>query len=762
MRNLKNKSNQLIFIGNSLSLQKPLQWISYTLHLIWVFFPGILIVTAAAWFFQNTSQGIDIIISLFQSPQNSRMLLPTLLFWALVTWYSSRLISYHNFRQYYLHETGLIHFPRLLGFHCLTVFIVAQFGVGHPSLPIIPPILLWLSFTLLYFLWHWLINNTLLKKRDDHLIRTIYLIASFTAFSSSSWLTFSNHTIHWILLLPLLQVSLLTLIILRKNGAMGVFRWMGTSADNKQNQQMVKLMGFVLDEWLPAEKETEKKEMAFQESYFFIGFSLLCLFALVCYCFLLSSIELSRQISPLPILLLGFGLLLGAGNILSMLSFKLKINFHFIVIAAIIMAGFFKETHWVKLMDQKHQPAYTERPALRPYFNKWMAARRTALSESDSLFPVYLVMADGGASRSAYWTASVLSGIDSIMKGSLYRHMFSISGSSGGSLGNLAFVAAQQLPDSQRISQLQTYLSGDFLSYPLVSLLGRDILLPLIPGNGWSDRAGALEQSLQNSKKAPLIDSFMESGFSALNPNNLSDASLPVIFVNCTLMQDGTPAALSNIRLDKKTFGQRIDVLRELKPTEDISIASSIVLGARFPIFSPAGRIRNNYFVDAGYLDNSGAGITHEMLMDLHALITDSLRKNPLHPYAKIRFHILHITNEPSKSPLPQKIHPLLNDLAAPIMTLSGAHARQTDYHNLRLKKYLQQINGDTSNYRVINLYENGREEPLPMNWTLSPAAIEKINKRLFKTVETITPLLPRPSKVSVWDRRGSESRKAG
>jgi hypothetical protein len=688
---------------------------------------------AAAWLFQHTTQGIDIIVSLFQSPQSSRMLLPVLLFWALVTWYSSRLISYHNFRKYYLPEWGLTHFPRLLGFHCFTVLIIALCRDDHQHILSLPPALLWLSFTLLYFLWHWLINKTLLKKRDDYLIRTVHRIASFVALSSSGWLAFSNHTIHWILLLPLLQLSLLTVIILRKKVVLTGFRWPVEATDNKQNQGLVKLMSIVLGEWLPSGKEDEKKEMAFQESYFFIGFFSLCLIALGFYCLLISSIELSRQITPMPILLLGFGLLLGAGNLLSMLSFKLKINFHFVVISVIILTGFFRETHWVKLMNHKDQAGHTERPALRPYFNKWMESRKDDLSRTDSLFPVYLVMADGGASRSAYWTASVLSKMDSLMEGSLYRHMFSLSGSSGGSLGNLAFVAAQLLPPAQRISKLQTYLSADFLSYPLVSLLGRDIILPLIPGDGWSDRAGALEQSLQNNKKSPQIDNFMESGFSALNPANVSNALMPIIFINCTRMQDGTPAALSNIRLDKKTFGQRIDILRELKPTEDISIASSIVLGARFPIFSPAGRIRNNYFVDAGYLDNSGAGITHEMLMDLHALITDSLRKNPTHPFRKIRFQVLHITNEPSKSPLPQKIHPLLNDLAAPVMTLSGTHALQTDYHNLRLKKYLQQINGDTSTYRVINLYENGWEESLPMNWTLSPAATEKINARLLE-----------------------------
>jgi hypothetical protein len=199
-------------------------------------------------------------------------------------------------------------------------------------------------------------------------------------------------------------------------------------------------------------------------------------------------------------------------------------------------------------------------------------------------------------------------------------------------------------------------------------------------------------------------------------------------------MQDGRPAAISNIQLEEKTFGHRMDVLRELGTGKDLPIAAAIVLGARFPYFSPAGRIHNNYYVDAGYMDNSGAGITHEMLMDLHALISDSIRKNPEHLYSKIRFHVLHITNDPvSKWTMPA-IHPMLNDLAAPLLTLTNAHARQTDFNNLRLKKYLQEINGDEESYKVINLYENGLADELPMNWKLSPKALEKINKRLSTT----------------------------
>ncbi|MEY2835492.1 MAG: hypothetical protein RLZZ557_1154, partial [Bacteroidota bacterium] len=81
---------------------------------------------------------------------------------------------------------------------------------------------------------------------------------------------------------------------------------------------------------------------------------------------------------------------------------------------------------------------------------------------------------------------------------------------------------------------------------------------------------------------------------------------------------------------------------------------------------------------------------------------------------------------------------PLLNDLAAPLLTLTNAHARQTDFNNLRLKKYLQEINGNEEAYRVINLYENGLADELPMNWKLSPNALERINKRLTRTKKNL------------------------
>src|SRR5690606_139802 len=92
---------------------------------------------------------------------------------------------------------------------------------------------------------------------------------------------------------------------------------------------------------------------------------------------------------------------------------------------------------------------------------------------------------------------------------------------------------------------------------------------------------------------------------------------LPILCINTTRMQDGVPGIVSNILIDSVTFGKRVDVLGLLKPGEDMRLSTAVVLGARFPYVSPAGRIENNYFVDGGYFDNSGAGAVHEMLQQL-------------------------------------------------------------------------------------------------------------------------------------------------
>jgi hypothetical protein len=201
-------------------------------------------------------------------------------------------------------------------------------------------------------------------------------------------------------------------------------------------------------------------------------------------------------------------------------------------------------------------------------------------------------------------------------------------------------------------------------------------------------------------------------------------------------MQDGAPAVISNVKLNYGTSSSRVDVLDVIGANKEISIASSIVLGARFPYFSPAGRIKDQYFVDGGYFDNSGAGVVHEMILDLNKMISDTLLKNTNHNFAKIRFHVIHISNQIEVEKNFTKVHPMINDLGAPIKTILGSYSSQTDINNLRLSKNLLDIYQSDEYYTVLNLYKKNQEEFYPMNWSISSHSLEKIKERLNKNEE--------------------------
>jgi hypothetical protein len=223
----------------------------------------------------------------------------------------------------------------------------------------------------------------------------------------------------------------------------------------------------------------------------------------------------------------------------------------------------------------------------------------------------------------------------------------------------------------------------------------------------------------------------MQENFTTTFPSISKQDFKPIICINATRMQDASPAVVSNIKLDTSIFGNRIDILDNLEKGKDISIATSVVLGARFPYFSPAGRLGNDYFVDGGYFDNSGAGVVHEMILDLQNIINDSIAVNPNHPYKQIRFHIVHITNKTEQKIERRKIHPLVNDLAAPIKTILGSYSSQTDFNNLRLQKYLLEIYKNEDTYHTINLYKEEEEDRYPMNWSISKQSLHSINQRL-------------------------------
>ena len=715
-------------------LKKGLQQLAILLQLLWAFLPGIIFILFAYVFFTSFVQGKDIILTGLKSRQTGLFFIIGLLFWVLITWYTSRLIAYNHDRLFQVATKGLYHTPRILGFACFTVIIIALTVLKPSAINNLKEWMIVGTSAIGYAVLHPLFEK--IKNRSNRktliLSRNVIWLLFVTIIGTMVWL---NTSLAYICLLPVLQAGFLFLIITRKK-----ISETGTRHHHISQHHVIRtrLSYHDLVVWIFTDKEGNrdplKKELMIRtEKNIFLWFNMFSFIAMLIYFAGVFSISFSRYITALPIILLSFGILLGAGNIITLVSLKHKINFHFLLLLAIVMAGFFNEPHRVNLMSIDQSNQYHDRPSLRAHFNKWIEKRKIQLEDSSlKKFPVYFVLADGGGSRSAYWTASVLGKIQEESSDDFSKQVFCLSGASGGSLGNISFYAtlSNKSGKNSRIT-VQDYLSNDFLSFPLIRLLGPDIILPLIPFQLLQDRAAALEKSFQTITNENEITKLMNQPFSALQLEKDSSYALPLFFINCTRMQDGAPAVVSNIKIEKNVFGKRIDVLKSLDTKQDLSVAAAVALGARFPYFSPAGRIGNEYFVDGGYFDNSGAGVVHEMILDLQSMIMDSIKINPQHPYQKIRFNVLHITNETETEKKIEKTHPLVNDLAAPVKTILGSYARQTDINNLRLNKYLLEVyKGDTT-YRSINLYKIGEEDDYPMNWSVSDQSLARMNKRL-------------------------------
>jgi hypothetical protein len=487
----------------------------------------------------------------------------------------------------------------------------------------------------------------------------------------------------------------------------------------------------------------ENFDLEFEKPIFII-YHILAIVAFFCYLMSINYLPFARELSSFPLVLLGFGILLGFINFLGLASHRKNINFNFLLICVIIIAGFIFDTHAVRTKNSKQpdQQAYTGRPVFRKYLEDWIRWHQASI-DSSKQYPVFFTLADGGASRSGYWAALVLGRLHEQTRYNRNNnqsffadHLFCLSGASGGSVGNASFLAAlciqQQHPELKTDSMSAKYLGNDFLSYTLARLLGPDIIKPVFGWiKGWGDRAAALEIAMEHpADKDSYMGQVMREDFGQFIPNDQN--RLPLICINTTRVNDGGPGVVSTVRIDKAIFGQRLDVLGMVPTGKVIRTSTAMVMGARFPYMSPGGKLGQSYFVDGGYFDNSGAGVVHEMLLELNRIAedsTDALCKT----VKKFQFYVLHLSNTPYVIPdSTHRIHPTLNDLATPLLTLAGSYNSQTSVNDARLINYLKQLNKERNSYLAINLYRKDTTESIPMNWVIS----ERVRNIMFDRVK--------------------------
>ncbi|MCC7461789.1 MAG: hypothetical protein IT480_04915 [Gammaproteobacteria bacterium] len=273
--------------------------------------------------------------------------------------------------------------------------------------------------------------------------------------------------------------------------------------------------------------------------------------------------------------------------------------------------------------------------------------------------PVFVVAAEGGGIRAAYWSASVLTALEdasATTPARFSRHLFAISGVSGGSLGGATFAAlvADAARDGRtpRLPDVEGVLGADFLSPTLGAAIFPDLLQRYLPVPLFDDRAVALEQSWERAWRTarPRSPGRFAAPFAELWARD--PYRVPLLFLNATVVETGQRAIVAPLGVapdasGRATFADALDAGAMLGGA--LPLSSAVHLSARFTYLSPAGLVDTGRpgvarwlrLVDGGYFDNSGA-VTAAEIVDavLHAHAA-------LGATRPIQIIVLHLPNEP-------------------------------------------------------------------------------------------------------------------
>lgn len=720
---------------------------------IWVFFPGILFLVLTLVCFWNLAQGKDLMV-LATEHRGFFLLFQSLLgFLVLVSWYAARTVAYAKQQSAYtapdyLQQGYYKHMPRFIGFSLFTIIMLAfaqtplfDSKIGDDSKVFY--ILLALSIP-----YYFGVNNVIDRNFKVIRVNWLFVITMLAIVTGSVLLTRKLDRYSWliIVMMMVLQLCFMVLVVTRRELLRQKKKAKSMEAvPSSKVQRLAKRLG------IPRE-----------EIRFHVIFLLISMVMLAVYLACTVNVAFAVFLGSFPFVLLAFSVFMGFGFIITFMSVRKGINIHLIVLIIVFLFGQWTERHYTGLIENPPKKvSFANKAGVRDYFIQWVKDRDTLIRKSQE-FPVYFVLSDGGASRSGYWVASVLGKLEDTSNHDFSKHLFCLSGASGGSVGNAAFYTLlknaadrpdKSLPNNQPFYEAgKEYLRSDFLTYTLSRMLGHDFFVAMFPFDTKGDRAKALTDALEQAPNdSVLLKNQLQVPMSELAIyKDKVTTKLPILCVNTTRMQDGAPSVISTIQIDPLTFNNRVDVLARINNGRDMKLSTACVLGASFPYVSPAGRIDGVkflskgptefpfYFVDGGYVDNSGAGVVHEMIIKLNSL-RDSICKSQTDTILrsnckKISFYVMHISNGPEGDVLLKKVNPFVNDLAAPIKTLMGAYGVQTSINDSRLKYYLQNMYGNGLHYKPINLYRPKEPLKYSMNWVISKRTLDSMDQRLYSS----------------------------
>jgi hypothetical protein len=426
----------------------------------------------------------------------------------------------------------------------------------------------------------------------------------------------------------------------------------------------------------------------------------------------------------------------------------------FILLA--LLFSFWNDNHIIRVAP----PQEVSRASVIQSFEAWYGLAEKN-DGAGTLHPLFIVATEGGGIRAAYWTATVLGGIQDANP-NFAPHLFAISAVSGGSLGAAVFDAllAESNPDSFKFKdKAHNILSQDFLSPTLATMLYPDLVQRFLPFPiPYFDRGRALEMGWEKAWEKTMGDNRFADSFIDLWKTS-SREWMPALFLNGTSVERGNRIITSNLRVTDSFFDAD-DAAMKLTSQRlgatgaacHMPLSTAAHMSARFTFVSPAGRFPDGtHIVDGGYFENSAATTACEVVTRIKEWCVVKNIRN-------VEVKVIMISNNPRKPPSvpakppPEEARPKLtkpvtvsgrfmSELTAPLYTLlntrdaRGTYAQRAIGHEQRPIKATEaprEKNSPeprTKDIVYFNLAD--MHVPLPLGWMLSAAAAKTMQDQL-------------------------------
>jgi len=444
------------------------------------------------------------------------------------------------------------------------------------------------------------------------------------------------------------------------------------------------------------------------------------------------------------------------GSAADLLGMRFRFPVFTLLFILAVAFSFNNDNHAVRTLDRPQAKSWSQRDNVEAALREWLKHQtQHPAARSRTEYPLFIVAAEGGGIRAAYWTASVLAAIQDDNP-CFAEQLFALSGVSGGSLGSAVFTALladqhRKQPaarcDREPVEKLTTraklILSEDFLAPAVAATLYPDLLQRVLPvAIPRFDRARALETAWERAWNKHTGSRRFAEAFDGLWQNH-GDRWLPALLLNATWVETGKRLIASNLRV--LPLPAESEQLPEFADVEDVHrfygqralpLSTAVHLSARFTYVSPAGSLVKDgrihgRAVDGGYFENSGATSVLEILKVLGQLA------EPGTSWDKVKPYVILISNEPvdlryveeqlDSAADNKRINPFPggNEVLSPLLTMVHTRTARGQYARVTTRWHVGE-----DNFLHFGLCRNG-DVKIPLGWVLSGVVRAAMDEQL-------------------------------